>query len=207
MVFRAERQFNFLKFDFQYCNAKELCAAYFFTSVLAGMLFEGQMKLKIQIMKASAISTVLAGLILLLYACIKSSGITGAPITTVDLKGTWNVDYYVAANIYASNSARKDTTYAKHKETWTLNGDSLYTDFWYSTRFDQTKSPPVLSESDTTETRRTFAGKYNGQQILAQSANRTDTIDIVTLTNSQLQIHQAMTPGLGFADLYITLKR
>lgn len=158
-------------------------------------------------MRIFKIPAMYVGAIILLSACIKSKSPSGPPITTIDIKGTWYVDFYIAANIYASSPARRDTTYAKHSETWTLKGDSLYTHLWYSTNFDQTKSPPVFTESDTTELKSAFGGSYNGVQILAKGVSRTDTIDIISVTNSQLQIHQAMQPSRGFSDLYMVLKR
>jgi hypothetical protein len=158
-------------------------------------------------MKTSSILATAVITIICFTCCIKSKTPGGAVPETVNIVSTWYVEYYVAANIAAASSSRRDTTYAKHNDTWTPKGDSLYTDFWYTTKLDQTKSPPVFSESDTIEIKTTYGLKYTGQKIIAQGKNKADTIDIINLTNTQLQIHQTVNPGLGYNDLYINLKR
>ena len=142
----------------------------------------------------------------LVFAC-KKSGTADDPKPTVELTGTWHIQYYIAANIVIGGPDRNDTMYAEHNETWTFKGDSLFTDVWFATSYDLTKNPPTFSTSDTSEIKAGYSYTRNGNHLIFKSPGGSENADIINLTNAQLLIHEEIDPIHGFNDLYINFTK
>jgi hypothetical protein len=145
-------------------------------------------------------------MVLIFFSC-KKSEISKPNEVVPDIKGSWKLNYHVVANIFIGQSIRNDTIYARHGETWIYKTDSVTTDSWLTTNYDQTKTPPVFTVSDTVQFKGTYAYTLNGMRLIQRINNRLDTFDVVTLSNSELLLHSKSQPRFGFNDLYHKLSR
>ena len=143
---------------------------------------------------------------IMLIGCKKSTTDPN-PEPTNDLLGTWHVDNYVVANIYATGTLYNDTVDAQSDEIWTFGTDSLYTASRLLIEYDLTTEPPTFSASDSSLHASTRAYSFTSGRIVSKGAVYNDTLDIITLTSSQLVVHESVPPNLGFNDTYISLHR
>ena len=142
---------------------------------------------------------------ILALACSKSGSDPDPGPSGNQLPGTWHVDYYVAANIVVG--LPDDTLYARHNEAWTFKEDSLFADSWLVAMYDLTTDPATFRITDTIETKTASSYTRNGNKIITRSAIRQETLDIITLTDNQLVLHETLDPLAGFTDEYISLSK